>query len=195
MAKSGAVLKFPVVGKPDKSAAPIQHPGPAVPKTDAYDHDETVSLYQVASSVKNKAEDLIAFANQNRQIARQAGIELLTVQLTSILEGNKFQMVFDALEDAVYRRVPVTLTQDGLDKVHRMEKLISEADNVIVQFMTGRKVEPVLGQAAPQYQQIPYPVSPRQSDSSIWIPFVIVGVAGIVGIIAIIALTQRPRRS
>jgi hypothetical protein len=201
MADPGSLLKFPG-GKPEK-ALPFTSKGGSLPTLDTYEYDETVNLYQIATSVKKKAEDLIQFVDQNRAVARQAGIELLTVQLTSILEGDKFQRVVDALEDAVYRRVPIALTQDGIDKVHRMERLIADADSFIVNFMNGKKIEPMLGQAPtpsgstyPSFS--PYPVyAPHQSsDLGTWMPVLIIGIAGIVGVIAIIALSNnRPREA
>lgn len=203
MADAGAVLKFPggknpksesVVPLVKKPSPPAQLGAPSSPAMDSYDYDETVSLYQIASAVKKKAEDLGTFVDQNRQIARQAGIEMLAVQIGSILEGNKFQRVVDALEDSVYRRIPITLTRDGADKVHRMERLIAEADSTIVQHMTGRRGEPAMGQiAAPQ--QIPYQTYSERasSDVSTWLPIVIIGIAGIVGVIAIIAMTRQPQ--
>lgn len=196
MADPGSLLKFPG-GKPEKPEKPVPFCPPTVtPKLDSYEYDETVNLYQVATSVKKKAEDLVQFVDQNRPIARQAGIEMLAVQLNSILEGEKFQRVVDALEDSVYRRVPVALTQDGIDKVHRMERLIADADKVIVNYMNGRKIEPMMGQSsAPSFA--PYPVYGPQptSDLGTWMPVLIIGIAGIVGVIAIIALSNnnRPR--
>jgi hypothetical protein len=198
MADPGAVLKFPG-GKPPpaETSLPLTSKGTNLPKLSSYDYDETVNLYQIASSVKKKAEDLILFVEQNRSVARQAGIEMLAVQLTSILEGDKFQRVVDSLEDSVYRRIPVSLTQEGVDKVHRMERLIADADHVIVNYMNGRKVEPMMGQTAPPYSAMPFPVynNSGSSDAGTWIPVVIIGIAGIIGVIAIIALTNRPRET
>jgi hypothetical protein len=197
MANPAGVLKFPGgKGKPEVSL-PLTREGPSTPAFDKYDYDEAVALYQIATFVKNKAEDLSKFVDENRQIARQAGIEMLVVQITSILEGEKFQRVVDALQDAVYRRVPITLTRDGADKVHRLEKLISEADSSVIQFMTGRKAEPNLGQGVPLYSpaSIPIYADRGSNDVSTWIPVVVIGIAGIVGVIAIIALTNRPRET
>lgn len=195
MADQGAVLKFPGGKPPAETPLPLTSKGTNFPKLSSYDYDETVNLYQIASSVKKKAEDLILFVEQNRSVARQAGIEMLAVQLTSILEGDKFQRVVDSLEDSVYRRIPVSLTQEGVDKVHRMERLIADADHVIVNYMNGRKVEPMMGQSAPSYAQMPFPMYANHpsSDAGTWIPVVIIGIAGIIGVIAIIALTNRPR--
>jgi len=211
MAEGGAVLKFPA-GKPGKSDIPLTKTKaqalPPIPPLERYDYDKTVELYQIGSSVKRKAQELVTFINQNRQIARQAGIELLGVQLTSILEGDRFQPVVDALEDAVHRQIPVSLTHEGLGKIHEVERLIADADNVIVHFMNGKKVEPSLGQAvSPQAPApvvtytpstpypVPYPMYPPQAsnDASAWIPVVIIGIAGIIGVIAIIAITQKKK--
>lgn len=208
MAEGGVVLKFPA-GKPGipltKTKAQTL---PPIPPLEKYDYDKTVELYQIGSSIKRKAQELVTFINQNRQIARQAGIELLGVQLTSILEGDRFQPVVDALEDAVHRQTPVSLTHEGLGKIHEVERLIADADNVIVHFMNGKKVEPSMGQTAAPTQAaptvtyapstpypVPYPMYPPQpaSESSAWIPVVIIGIAGIIGVIAIIAITQKKK--
>lgn len=199
MADGGAVLRFPGGKNPKEESLPLvkqcgpTEPGnPPLPVMDSYDYDETVALYQIASSVKKKGEDLGTFVDQNRQVARQAGIEMVTVQITSILEGDKFQRVMDSLEDAVYRRSPISLTRDGADKVHRLEKLIAEADGTIIQHMTGRSIAPAMGQNVTQYQPIPMYSERASSDVATWIPVVIIGIAGIVGVIAIIALTRQP---
>lgn len=198
MADGGAVLKFPGGKIKGECSLPLVHETSPQPAIDSYDYDETLELYQIATSVKKKAEDLGTFVDQNRQLARQAGVEMLAVQVTSILEGDKFQRVVDSLEDAIYRRIPISLTRDGADKVHRLERLISEADSSIVQFMgNGRRIDSTLGQSLPQQNSIPYPMyaDRASSDVSTWIPVVIIGVAGIIGVIAIVALTRQPRKS
>lgn len=196
MADGGAVLKFPG-GKPSKKQEEAFEPTPP-PAMDSYSHEDTVDLYQIASSVKRKAEDLIKFVDDNRAVARSAGIEILGVQVGSILEGDRFERVMDALEDAVFRRVGVTLTRDGVDKIHRLEKLTADADQVIIGFMNGKKIEPQLGQAtAPSYPAV-FQVPAAQntgSDVSKWMPVIVIGIAGIVGIIAILALTQRTKNA
>jgi hypothetical protein len=149
MVDAGAVLKFPG-GRPSKKE--VIHETSPLPAMDSYSYEDTVDLYQIAVSVKRKSEELIKFVDENRAVARSAGIEILAVQVGAILEGDRLQRVMDALEDAVYRRTAVTLTRDGVDKIHRIEKLTADADQVIIGFMNGKKVDPQLGQALPTYQ-------------------------------------------
>jgi hypothetical protein len=194
MVDAGALLKFP--GGKNSGPKKAVHEQAPLPVMDSYDYEETVELYQIAIAVKKKAEDLVKVADDNRVSIRQAGIGIVAVQVSSILEGDRFQMIMDALEDAVYRRVPVTLSREGVDKIHRLEKLIAEADYVVVSLINrqgGNNAS--LSQTAPSYQAIPHAVAlDNSTDVSRWMPAIIVGVAGIVAIIAILALTQQPRR-
>jgi hypothetical protein len=78
-----------------------------------------------------------------------------------------------------------------------MERLIADADAVIVNFMNGRKIEPMMGSAPQTSYAPPYVLhgSSGTSDIGTWMPVLIIGIAGIVGVIAIIALSNnnRPR--
>ena len=194
MVDAGALLKFP--GGKNSGPKKAVHDAAPLPVMDSYDYEQTVELYQIAIAIKKKAEDLVKVADDNRTSIRQAGIGIVAVQVSSILEGDRFQMMMDALEDAVYRRVPVTLSREGVDKIHRLEKLIAEADFVVVSLINRQGgSNPSLSQAAPSYQAIPYAIAQDNStDVSRWMPAIIVGVAGIVAIIAILALTQQNRR-
>ena len=194
MADGGSVLKFPA-GKEDIPAKSRKAPPP--PAMDNYGHDEALDLYQIATSVKRKAEELVKFVDDNRGLARQAGIEVVAVQVNSILEGEKFQRVIDALEDAVYRGIPTNLTREGAEKVHRLEKLVADADTIIISHMNGKKPagDYSMGQQQPT-MFLPAPVyseAPRRTDSSDWMPAIIFGIAGLVGLIAILAITQSRR--
>lgn len=181
----GALLQFPAGKKRQDEVVPQPKKIIATPPglvMDSYDYEETVTLYEIAKDIKKKGEELVRFMDRNRASVRQAGIEWVTVEISSILEGDKFQRVFDALESSVSQKEPISLTRDGADKVHRLERLVAEADGSIVQYM-GTRTE--LGQAS-------Y-VKPS-SDMSTWLPIVIIGMAGIIGVVAIIALTQQSRK-
>lgn len=181
MPEAGAVLKFPG-GKPPKKAETLKS-APSLPAMDSYEYEDTVELHTIALSVKRKGEEIISLIDEDRDAARRVGIEVLGVQIRSILEGEKLTRVIDALEDAIYRKVPCSLTREGVDKVHRLERLVSDADSIVVQRMSGRRGD--LGKSLKAVY------SERSSiDNSIWIPLVIVGIAGIVGVIAILAFAQ-----
>lgn len=181
MPEAGAVLKFPGGKSPKKSEASQAAPPP--PVMDAYQYEDTVELYTIAVSVKRKGEDIISLIDEDREAARKLDIEVLGVQIRSILEGEKLTRVIDALEDSVYRKVPCSLTREGVDKVHRLERLVSDADVIMIKRMSGHRGETAvaLNGAIPARSPV---------DSGFWIPLVIVGVSGIIGVIALIALTQ-----
>jgi hypothetical protein len=190
----GSVLKFPSArpaGKPDAKS-----PEPVWPKLNQYTREEALSIYEIASSVKKKGEDFVAVVEQNPSIARQAGVEMLAVQLTSILESDKFQRVMEALQESVFQNAPLRLTNEGADKISRLEKITADVDHFVISFMNGRKVEPTMGQAQAALAPTSYPVYVgHNSDGiSMWLPLVIIGVAGIVGVIAIVALTRQSRK-
>jgi hypothetical protein len=182
----GNVLNFPFQ-KAKREVSPLQLAcqkpiTPISTPMDSYDLEETLTLHEIVSSIRKRAQILERFLDNNRALARDAGIEMLVVQISSILEGDKFQRVADALDDAAAEKMPISLTREGSDKVHRLERLVAEADGIVVNFMGGRKIE--LGQASP--------IGDRSSNHiSIWIPVLIIGVAGIVGVLALMAFTNK----
>ncbi len=178
MPEAGAVLKFPG-GKPPKKPESIKPP-PSLPSMDSYEYEETVELHQIAISVKRRGEEIVSLIDEDRDAARKAGIEVLGLQIRAILEGEKFSRVMDALEDATFRRVAVQLTREGIDKVHRLERLVSDADTIVIQRMSGRKKE--LGRSIGDLPQR------TQLDSGFWVPLVIVGIAGVLGVLGVVAI-------
>jgi hypothetical protein len=197
MADGGNVLKFP-----SPNAAPIIAGGgaalklaskkprecilPPPPPLDSYKYEDAVDLFDIAKTIKKKAGELISYVDDNRGAARKAGIEVLTVQIGSILEGGRFQRVYDALEEAVQNQTSVTLTREGVDKLNRLERLMAEADGIVVGYVGGgKRIGRALGSD----------YGPEPSDISKWIPVLIIGIAGIVGVIAILAMSQKSRNS
>lgn len=181
----GNILSFPFQKPKQVSPLQLACETPSTPVSvpmDSYDLEETITLHEIVSSIRKRAKVLERFLDNNRALARDAGIEMLVVQISSILDGDKFQRVADALDDAVSAKIPISLTREGSDKVHRLERLVAEADGVVVSFMGGRRID--LGQAIP--------ASERTSNHiSTWIPVLIIGVAGIVGVLALIAFTNK----
>lgn len=184
------LLKFPS-NKPSSEVCRL--PTPIVVQTESFDFESTLEFYQLAVSLSKRSEEIISFMDKNRADARKAGIESLAIEISSIMEGSRFAQVLDALEDAVYRNAPVQLTPAGLAKLHRLETVVSEADGIItanaMDWSTGstraseKTFIPVMGQASGK----------SSSESSTWIPFLIIGTIGVVGIVAVVAFLSRDR--
>jgi hypothetical protein len=145
---------------------------------DSYDYEETLHLYGVAVEVSKRCEEFIRFVEDNRLSSFPAPVGVISVQVNSILEGDRFKGVMGALKDAVNQRTGVTLSREGLDKVYRLEKLIADADQV--SGLSGGRKGRSLGSS----------VSLGQFDISGWTPVILVSIAGIVGIFAIFALSK-----
>jgi len=83
------------------------------------------------------SQAMVDFLQYDRELAREAGVESLCVEISGILEGDKFDRVVDTVEEAVQKNTAVTLSREGLARVRRIESLLAEAQNNISRFTPG----------------------------------------------------------
>lgn len=130
---SANVLKFPVSGGEERKPAPLRPP----PVYETFDRERTGELLGVARTTLSTTETLLDFVHNNRNIARQAGIETIAIEILAIMHGQSFLGVIDAIEEAGREGEPVNLTRGGLSTLRRIEALVAEASMNIRRFSDG----------------------------------------------------------
>jgi hypothetical protein len=134
------------------------------PALDTMNDKSGKDLLGVCRSVIEGSTELIKFVDQNRDAARNAGVETIAIELSGLLEGGAIARVRDTLEEATVKNWPAQVTHEGLAKVRRAEALLADAT---------REMDKELGVKRN---------SLGQADEGItWWPFVLVGAAAAVG--------------
>lgn len=160
------VLNFPVH---HRETIVFDLPTPAL---EGIPDQSLLDLLHVARNVTKGAQEVVSFVDQNRDRARDLGIETIAIELTILLETGRLERVLEELERAAAEGRPAQLSDDGMRRLRKAEKLISEAN--ALRKPTARTLTPrVMGQSAS-----------NQTSTSIWIPLAILGaVVVIVGIV------------
>jgi len=128
----GAVLKFPIQRS---SPAPL----PQTPPLEPLDPEKTVRLLGVANDVVQGSRILVNFLDTRRSVARAAGIEALTVELSGIIDGRRIEPITDALDESARMDKPAEISAEGFYYLKRAEKLLAEAHEDLARF-TGSQV-------------------------------------------------------
>jgi len=160
----GAVLKFPgrqpaPFLKTDTSLRSL----PPLPPLEPLDPQKTRHLLDVTNNVVSGARALVNFLDTNRSVARAAGIEALTVELSGIIDGRRLEPITDELTESSLAGRSSEISAEGFYYLTRVEKLLAEAHEDLARF-TGRHATGeshpseralVLGQAAPTVIRAP----------------------------------------
>lgn len=113
----------------------------------------------VARRVIDGAKNLVAFVDENRDLARRAGVETIAVELSGILAAGRLHSVLDAAEDASDGRLHIS--EEGMGYLSRSERLLAEANRSLVRVL-GRPIMSEgshgLGQARPSATAAPVAV-------------------------------------
>lgn len=179
----GAVLKFPIQRSLSFSA-----PLPQTPPLEPLDPEKTQRLLGVANDVVQGSRILVNFLDTHRSVARAAGIEALTVELSGIIDGRRIEPITDALDESARHGRSAEISAEGFYYLKRAEKLLAEAHEDLARF-TGTQVpggailsgnhHVTLGQAA-------FPAQGATSDNTV----VIVALLAVVSV-AIVALALK----
>lgn len=129
---SAILHKFPLSGGERRVPA---LPPPTVFAT--FDADRTAELLNSARNSVSTAEVLLTFVHGNRNIARQAGIETIVIELFAAMQGESFSGVIDAIEEAGRNGQALNLSHGGLSTLRRIEALIAEASMNMRKFTDG----------------------------------------------------------
>lgn len=119
-------------------------------------------LLGVCRSVIEGSTELIKFVDQNRESARNVGVETIAIELAGIIEGGSLSRVRDTLEEALVKNWPAQVTHEGLGKLRRAESLLADATRELDKELG---VKRSLGDVG---------------DGVSWVPFVILGAAAAV---------------
>lgn len=125
-----AVLKFPI-----QSYSPL----PQIPPLEPLDPEKTTRLLGVANDVVQGSRILVNFLDTHRSVARAAGIEALTVELSGIIDGRRIEPITDALDESVRLGRSAEISAEGFYYLKRAEKLLAEAHEDLARF-TGSQV-------------------------------------------------------
>ncbi len=190
-----AILQFPdAFGNSQKRGQPVCSV-PEMPTLDRFDHVATAELFKISKAVKDSASELIEFVDTNRQMARMAGIETIAIEVSTLLEGDRLAGVLDALRDAGSKGREAELTQEGLSRLRRAEKLIAEANSNIKTYLGNPSQKSQIPEMSGAYNHfVAQSRFSSSNDSSVWMPFVLIGAISIVGIVATIAFMSMKQR-
>lgn len=130
-----AVLKFPVALKPESRKTELVFNYRPKPVLSKFGKTEAEKLLLTAQKVALGMNQLLEFIDSHRADAVASGIETIAVELVS--ERQALGYMQDTLEDGVKTGEGVSLSEDGLALLRRLEKLISEASSNIARF-TGK---------------------------------------------------------
>jgi hypothetical protein len=176
----GAVLKFPI----QRSA---QAPLPQTPPLEPLDPEKTQRLLGVANDVVQGSRILVNFLDTHRSVARAAGIEALTVELSGIIDGRRIEPITDALDESARMGKPAEISAEGFYYLKRAEKLLAEAHEDLARF-TGSQVPggSIMSVSHPGLGQAVMPAGSSPGDNTV----VIVALLAVVSV-AIVALALK----
>lgn len=130
---NAAIHRFPTAGS-ERRVSPALTPAPTFA---TFDSDRTSELLDAARNSVSTAELLLNFVHSNRNVARQAGIETIVIEISSVMQGESFSGVIDAVEEAGRNGHPLNLSHGGLATLRRIEALIAEASMNMRKFTDG----------------------------------------------------------
>jgi len=124
-----------------------------MPPLEPLDPSKTQQLLEVTNNVLSGARALVDFLDTNRSVARAAGIEALTVELSGIIDGRRLEPIKDELSEAVLAGKPSEISSEGFYYLTRAEKLLAEAHGDLARFTgkhasSGAERAMILGQAS-----------------------------------------------
>lgn len=152
-----AVHSFPAPARKKTALAPVQ------PSLQTIDAKTTESFLATARVTLAKAEQVFAMLGADREALRRAGVDSQALELVAILEGGRLGAVEDALEEAVLRGTSASISEKGLNRLHRAQRLVAGIEAAL-----GSRIAPRpparLAQAA-----LLNPVEVRPPSSSAWV--------------------------
>lgn len=182
---TATIFKFPspenLKPPPPKVLPPLRQ----APVLETFSPESGLELHTSTKKTCDGAMALVDFVRKNRDLARQAGVETLAIEITAIMAGEKFRQVLDALDESVFNAQPLYLTTEGMAVLRAVETLLAEASLNIRK----HSEMPALGVVRKVKKQL------SASDNfPIWIPLIVFGVMSIAGIVLISTsvLSHRP---
>lgn len=179
----GALHRFPV----KLSQSPLQ----LLPEEEFEDLDlgRAEQMLGLVREQLAKIGKLLVFLDDQRDEARRLGIESIAIELCALYEGGRLVAVRDELVDAVGHRRRARITPEGLDYVHRVEKLLAKTDAPLAAVPKSQVQPRNLLEGAPRL------ASPSATDTLIWASVAMVGlVAGLLVVCHVVMPAQPPHQ-
>lgn len=173
----GAVHRFP-------RQESLQATLPPLPPLERLDPQRTRHLLGIADNIIRGARGLVDFLDTHRAVARAAGIEALTVELSGIIDSRRLDSVTDELSESARLGESAEISTDGFFYLTRAEKLLAQAHEELARFTNNQSVQPFVSRALGQ-TNLPAIASPASNDNTILL------VALAIIAIAIIALALK----
>lgn len=164
---TGKGIRFPEPPKPP----------PPSPPPEKVELVPVENLHQITQEVIDNARELIEFVDTNRAEAELAGIDTIAIELSGMIEGGGLHRVLDTLKEAVLKKRPVELRDEGPHWVRRAEGLVAEASSRISKHIGN--VPAKLGQPAEEKPAV------ASSGSLLWVPFVVIGVVTVAAVVLV----------
>jgi len=139
-----AALRFPGQQPDDaskKKARELSINAKQAPVFESFSPEHAESLLAITKHVFERALHLMGFVDTSRDLAKEAGVETITLELASILDAGRLDRVRDALERAVVADTPAQISLEGLQLLRRSERLIAEAADSVRRFAAHQLAE------------------------------------------------------
>jgi hypothetical protein len=94
---------------------------------ETFQSERVRTLSGVCQRVLAGCDEVLAFIDENRELASQVGVEALSAEMTGILEGRRLQDLQSALDYSLARNETAELTVENLSRLNRTERLLAEA--------------------------------------------------------------------
>jgi hypothetical protein len=174
---AGEVLRFPTMGN---RPSPTPPPAPSLrsaPSFETFDVAASKRLLELVQEELDKSEQLFELVDNRRADAKVAGIESIAIEICALIEGGRLQAVADTLSESIGENVDAHVTTTGMDRVRRVEKLLSEANMGLTRIKTS-------GVAPSQLAAAMRASTPMDPAVYTWVPLVFFGLV-VVGVIAV----------
>lgn len=183
----GALHRFPV-----KLSQSSFQPLPQE-EFEVLDVSRAEELLKLVQSQLFKIGDLVTFMDDHREETRRLGVESIAIELCALYEGGRISAVRDELADAVSHRRRARITPEGMDYVHRVEKLLAKTESPMAQARRAEAPAPRnLLEGAPRLSAVPV-----STDMLIWGSVVMASlVAGVLVVCHVVAspAPKEPKR-
>lgn len=113
-------------GRAAKAPAPEASLG-LRPGMETFQSERVRTLSEVCRRVLSGCDEILAYIDENRELASHVGVEALSAEMTGILEGRRLQDLQSALDYALAKNETAELTVENLSRLNRTERLLAEA--------------------------------------------------------------------
>lgn len=177
---AGELLRFPRRHEAADALAAGVRPDP---QKETFPPAQARELLGVVQRIVSSGRSLVEFVDRDRGLARQAAIETIGIEVSSILGDDRMGRLLDALEESAKEGRSAEITLEGLSEMRRLERLVAEASGSIPRFTGGR-----LGALQHELDR-PRLGGPGAGDS--WIPWIAAGLGVALVAVVVVAVVRK----